>query len=205
MVGPASPEDELIQQWKFAFAKKWQPQCPDQECKNAIYAIGGFTGTHQKALLDQISSMEYEAHAFSLGYIDGDPEKKAALANHYIKIKQGWQDAENAAAEALELAKIRMAKQGHSTPTVTFTAMPKFPAPASLPPLMQGRTRIPTLPFPPPAPPTRSAPAVAKSTLCQFTSGPRAGQVQDYAPMAPIPVGSNCQDARGSYGTVIAP
>ena len=48
------------------------------------------------------------------------------------------------------------------------------------------------------------APIAAKSTLCQFTTGPRAGQVQDYAPMAPIPVGSNCQDARGSYGTVIA-
>jgi hypothetical protein len=46
--------------------------------------------------------------------------------------------------------------------------------------------------------------AAAKSTLCQFTSGPRAGEIQDYAPMAPIPVGSNCQDARGSFGTVIA-
>ena len=47
-------------------------------------------------------------------------------------------------------------------------------------------------------------PDVAKSTLCRFTQGPRRGQVQDYAPMAPLPVGSSCQDARGSSGVVIA-
>lgn len=50
----------------------------------------------------------------------------------------------------------------------------------------------------------RPAPAIAKSTLCRFTSGPRADETQDYAPMAPIPVGSNCQDARGSFGIVVA-
>jgi hypothetical protein len=54
--------------------------------------------------------------------------------------------------------------------------------------------------FPPVAQPS----APQKSTLCRFTSGPRAGQDQDYAPMAPIPVGSNCQDGRGSAGTVVA-
>lgn len=43
------------------------------------------------------------------------------------------------------------------------------------------------------------------STLCRFTFGPHAGQIQDYAPMAPLPVGSPCQDARGSTGVVIAP
>jgi len=43
------------------------------------------------------------------------------------------------------------------------------------------------------------------STLCKFTAGPRAGQTQDYAPMAGIPVGSPCQDGAGSTGTVIAP
>jgi hypothetical protein len=48
-------------------------------------------------------------------------------------------------------------------------------------------------------------PEVVKSTLCRFTDGPRRGQVQDYAPMAPLPVGSGCQDARGSSGVVIAP
>jgi hypothetical protein len=51
---------------------------------------------------------------------------------------------------------------------------------------------------------TRPALAAAKSTLCHFTSGPRADQTQDYAPMAPIPVGSSCQDARGSFGIVVA-
>ncbi len=47
-------------------------------------------------------------------------------------------------------------------------------------------------------------PAIVESTLCRFTSGPREGDTQDYAPMAPIPVGSPCQDGRGSGGTVVA-
>jgi hypothetical protein len=42
-----------------------------------------------------------------------------------------------------------------------------------------------------------------KSTLCQFTSGPRAGETQDYAPMDPLPVGSACQDGVASKGKVI--
>jgi uncharacterized protein DUF4157 len=45
---------------------------------------------------------------------------------------------------------------------------------------------------------------VALSTLCRFTSGRRAGQIHDYAPMAPIPVGSPCQDGAGNFGIVIA-
>jgi hypothetical protein len=77
------------------------------------------------------------------------------------------------------------------------------PEPAS-PPVSQGRSGFPNFQFPTIAAP-RPAPAVQKSTLCRFTSGPRAGQEQDYAPMAPIPVGSNCQDGRGSAGTVVAP
>jgi hypothetical protein len=43
------------------------------------------------------------------------------------------------------------------------------------------------------------------STLCKFTSGPRTGQTQDYAPQAPLPVGTPCQDGAGSFGTVVAP
>ena len=49
-----------------------------------------------------------------------------------------------------------------------------------------------------------SAAGQETSTLCHFNSGPRAGQTQDYAPMAPIAVGSSCQDARGSAGVVIS-
>jgi hypothetical protein len=41
------------------------------------------------------------------------------------------------------------------------------------------------------------------STICQFNAGPRAGQTQNYAPMAPIPVGSACTDGAGSTGVVI--
>ena len=44
-----------------------------------------------------------------------------------------------------------------------------------------------------------------KSTLCQFTAGPRKGETQDYAPRDPIPVGSACNDGAGSTGRVIAP
>lgn len=72
--------------------------------------------------------------------------------------------------------------------------MPPALAPQPAPPMVR--------PMPPPLP---VAPRpVEKSTLCRFTSGPRRGETQDYAPMAPIPVGSSCQDARGSYGTVVA-
>lgn len=42
------------------------------------------------------------------------------------------------------------------------------------------------------------------STLCRFEQGPRAGQTQDYAPMAPLPVGTPCQDGAGSMGKVVA-
>jgi hypothetical protein len=45
----------------------------------------------------------------------------------------------------------------------------------------------------------------SKSTLCRFDRGPRTGQTQDYAPMAPLPIGSGCQDGDGSTGWVVAP
>lgn len=48
-----------------------------------------------------------------------------------------------------------------------------------------------------------SSPAV--STLCKFTAGPRAGQTQDYAPLAPLPVGSPCQDGKSSSGVIVPP
>jgi hypothetical protein len=42
------------------------------------------------------------------------------------------------------------------------------------------------------------------TTLCRFTVGPRLSQIQDYAPMQGIPVGSPCQDGMGSYGMAAA-
>ncbi|MCE9521953.1 MAG: hypothetical protein K8S25_05910 [Alphaproteobacteria bacterium] len=81
---------------------------------------------------------------------------------------------------------------------------PPAPPPEEPPPV-QFRPLRPLAPIVAPQPQRPAvAPAVETSTLCRFTSGPRAGQTQDYAPMAPIPVGSNCQDARGSFGTVVA-
>jgi hypothetical protein len=44
----------------------------------------------------------------------------------------------------------------------------------------------------------------AKSTNCEFTSGPLTGTTHDYAPQAPIPVGTPCTDGAGSIGVVIA-
>jgi hypothetical protein len=41
------------------------------------------------------------------------------------------------------------------------------------------------------------------SSRCQFSMGPRAGQIVDYAPMAPLPIGSSCQDGWGSFGRVV--
>lgn len=62
----------------------------------------------------------------------------------------------------------------------------------------------PVIPAPALVPPVRRPPAAEpqKSTLCVFDAGPRAGQRQDYAPMAPLPVGTPCHDGRGSTGRV---
>lgn len=54
------------------------------------------------------------------------------------------------------------------------------------------------------AQPTNGANAGATSTLCRFDTGARKGQTQDYAPTAPLRVGSGCQDGAGSTGVVIA-
>lgn len=48
-----------------------------------------------------------------------------------------------------------------------------------------------------------AAGAGAVSTRCQFNAGPRAGTVQDYAPMPPVAVGTSCHDGQGSTGVVV--
>jgi hypothetical protein len=45
--------------------------------------------------------------------------------------------------------------------------------------------------------------AMGMSAKCGFNFGPRAGQVQDYSPMAPLPIGAPCNDGRGSVGNVV--
>jgi hypothetical protein len=51
------------------------------------------------------------------------------------------------------------------------------------------------------------ADAAALTSTCQFSSGPRAGEIADLAgAFAPVPVGSACSDGASSIGTaVIAP
>lgn len=42
------------------------------------------------------------------------------------------------------------------------------------------------------------------STVCEFRTGYRAGQRQDYAGYAaPLPVGSQCRDGQGNFGVVV--
>ena len=58
---------------------------------------------------------------------------------------------------------------------------------------------------PPPSHHAKPTPEHAQvSTLCRYKQGPRAGQTQDYAPRAAIPVGSSCWDGTTSYGTIVA-
>ncbi len=52
------------------------------------------------------------------------------------------------------------------------------------------------------APPAPSPDAT--STLCRFTAGPRANQLQDQTGSAPRRIGLTCQDERGSTGEIIA-
>jgi len=47
-------------------------------------------------------------------------------------------------------------------------------------------------------------PALAQvSTRCHFTNGPLAGTTQDFAPLAPLPVGTPCNNGLGSYGVIV--
>lgn len=48
--------------------------------------------------------------------------------------------------------------------------------------------------------------AQERSFLCKFTSGPRAGQTQDYSghPAGALPVGTPCQDGAGSSGAIVS-
>ena len=90
---------------------------------------------------------------------------------------------------------------------------PERPREPEAPPTVQVRPMRPVQPMQPvepvrpvwPPAGLRPVQQVQTSTLCRFTQGRRAGQTQDYAPMAPIPVGSNCQDGQGSTGVVVAP
>lgn len=56
----------------------------------------------------------------------------------------------------------------------------------------------------PPETLTMNSAASQMSTLCKFATGARAGTIYDLAPMAPVPVGSPCQDGAGSAGFVIS-
>lgn len=48
-------------------------------------------------------------------------------------------------------------------------------------------------------------PAAAQtSTVCRFTQGPQAGNIHDYAPLPPLPIGAQCQDGAGSVGVIVA-
>lgn len=84
---------------------------------------------------------------------------------------------------------------GVTTPTQPIEPVTSIPG---LAPPPSGRSQ-------PTFPPIREQAPPQKSTLCLFDAGPRAGERQDYAPMAPLPVGSSCQDGRGSSGWVVAP
>jgi hypothetical protein len=41
------------------------------------------------------------------------------------------------------------------------------------------------------------------STVCKFTRGPAAGTTHDYAPFGPAPIGTGCNDGKGTTGYVI--
>jgi hypothetical protein len=43
------------------------------------------------------------------------------------------------------------------------------------------------------------------STVCKFTRGPASGTTHNYAPFGPAPVGTGCNDGKGSTGYVIPP
>lgn len=52
--------------------------------------------------------------------------------------------------------------------------------------------------------PSRIPPA-GMGNQCKFDKGTRAGQTQDYSHLKPLPLGTACQDGRGSTGKLVAP
>lgn len=52
------------------------------------------------------------------------------------------------------------------------------------------------------APPAVSGPP-KMSTKCKFTEGDRAGEVANFAPLPPLPVGSACNDGTASSGVIV--
>jgi hypothetical protein len=91
----------------------------------------------------------------------------------------------------------------YTRPRPMEPAAPPAPQVTPMRPLQPMQPIRPMQPRPAPIAPT-PAPVAETSTLCRFTAGRRAGETQDYAPMAPIPVGSFCQDGQGSTGVVVA-
>ena len=182
----------------------WSNRCSDTLCFKNIKGIIFFAQWEMNAMQAQHPEM-------STTQVLGTAVKK------FVPSLQAEVDASKARVAAEEaLQKTRLAAPiliyqrpiisgALPTPEGTSPTEGRAPAPPTMTP---SRPEMPMLMRPPiiqnGAPSVAPPPAVQSSTLCRFTSGPRAGQIQDYAPMDPIAVGSNCQDARGSYGTVVA-
>lgn len=181
----------------------WSSKCADQLCRTNTANLS------QKMLAELIAQSKENPEA-SAGKI------QVPVSNIYVPKFQAEIDASRArvgrrptgvlSPSAPTVTNGRSAAPIPEAPPIYQNRAPvaePVPEPAP-PPVTQGRNGFPNFQFPTLAAP-RPAPVVLKSTICRFTSGPRAGQDQDYAPMAPIPVGSNCQDGRGSVGSVVAP
>jgi hypothetical protein len=200
-------EQQKIEQqhksYMFLAQALWSSKCMDQLCRTNVGALSG------KMLAELIAQSKQNSDA-SAGEI------QASVGKLYIPKFQAEIDASKARVGRSATGTVspstpaitngRTATPTPEPPTIYQGRVPVAapePTPAP-PPVSQGRSGFPNFTFPTLAAP-RPAPAVQKSTICRFTSGPRAGQDQDYAPMAPIPVGSNCQDGRGSVGSVVVP
>ena len=182
----------------------WSSRCSDTLCFKNIKGIIFFAEWEMNAMQNQHPEM-------STTQVLGTAIKK------FVPSLQAEVDASKArvaAEEALQKTRLEapiliyqspIIPGAMSTPVGRSPTEGRAPAPPTMAP---SRPEMPMLMVPPilqnGAPSVAPPATVQKSTLCRFTSGPRAEQIQDYAPMAPIPVGSNCQDARGSYGTVVA-
>lgn len=182
----------------------WSGRCSDSLCFKNIKGIIFFAEWEMNAMQAQNPDM-------STNQVLGEAGKK------FVPSLQAEVDASKARVAAEEawrnklLGKPVLIYNLPSQPTFPPATIGKVPSgirSATPPPMTPSRSEMPSLAPPVRSqnrlPPTVRPPVTPMSTLCRFTSGPRAGQVQDYAPMAPIAVGSSCQDAKGSYGAVVA-
>lgn len=109
--GTISATDETLIVWKAGFENKYNPQCLDNQCRFGIGAISLATGIYLKKLINDGPTPQ----SVNLGIVTSQQITPQSIQEHMHKINQAYFDADNQAAEVIELAKVRRSQSGRVT------------------------------------------------------------------------------------------